>query len=212
MQVTPLRPPPLPVAPAEAHWWCGQVTGVADQDFEVSLADGPRRARQALSCLVTPAVGDEVCLLETPTGDCYLTQVLHRPQPAPLQVAAPHGLQLHAEGPLSFTTSDRLSLTGEELEARFQRARWLVRLLECTGVEFLLRGSIAKLFTQAAELFSSRLQVGAERSYRHIGEAEHVRAGLLDLKAEHLVHIRGRNAILTAEQLAKIDGAQIHLG
>ncbi len=51
-----------------------------------------------------------------------------------------------------------------------------------------------------------------DRAYRFVEEMEHVRAGSIDYAARENVRFHGRNALVTAQQLVKMDGEQIHMG
>jgi hypothetical protein len=62
------------------------------------------------------------------------------------------------------------------------------------------------------ETFVVRLLQRASRSYRFVEGGDHVRSGEVDYRAVGNLHLRGKNAVVTAEAVAKVDGGQIHLG
>jgi hypothetical protein len=67
---------------------------------------------------------------------------------------------------------------------------------------------IGKTFDSLLERFSQRVK----RSYRVVEESDHLRAAQIDYAAKKSMSLHAENALLTAEELVKIDGDQIHLG
>ena len=57
-----------------------------------------------------------------------------------------------------------------------------------------------------------RLSQRVKRSYRTVDELDQLHARQLDYKVDKTMSLRAANALLTAEQLVKVDGGQIHLG
>jgi hypothetical protein len=57
-----------------------------------------------------------------------------------------------------------------------------------------------------------RLTQRAKRVYRFVEELDQLRARQLDYRADDVAQIRGRHTVMTARQIAKIDGEQIHVG
>ena len=49
-----------------------------------------------------------------------------------------------------------------------------------------------------------------KRSYRAVEETDQLRAGQIDYVAKETLSLHGENALLTAEELVKVDGEQIH--
>lgn len=206
-----LAPTPATVEARPPAWFAGTVV---DQDGRISYVaiDGRvEEAAQAVSCLVAPAVGDQVCAFRTAAGELFVTHVLSRQAEGPLRVEAPAGLSFSSPGRISVQAGE-VEIEGERLVARFDEANWFVRLLKATGVEFALHGTVARLFAHAVETVAGRLQLSADRSYRHIREAEHIRTGVLDVRAETVAQIRARHTIVGAKELVKMDGSQIHVG
>lgn len=201
------------IASCEAiAWLTGQVIEVESDAIYVSFGQRVHEAARAVSCLVVPESGDEVGLMRTSDGRLFVTAVLARAREVPLTINAPHGLAVMSARDIRLDAGDSMYLQGRSFAAQFDEAHWAVRLLRATGVEFVLRSKAARVFAQAAEAVLSRLQVAADRSYRHVAEAEHVRVGMLDVRAEHLANVRAGTLLLTARELAKVDGAQIHVG
>ena len=57
-----------------------------------------------------------------------------------------------------------------------------------------------------------RLSQTTKRVYRRVEDLEHVRAGQIDCASEGNLRLHGENTLLTAKELVKADGKQIHIG
>lgn len=206
--------PAQPALAGAALWITGTVAHRDGDVLYVSVEhEGrAREARRAFGCLVTPEVGDVVCVLCDERGQHHVTTVLHRPDASEATLGVPGRLAIEAPAGLTVRTGQGIELHAERLDGHVTEARWWSRLVQITGKELLVRTGLARLASEVAELMTQRVQINAERSYRHVTEAEHVRAGVLDMKAEQVVHIRARHTIVTAQQLTKLDGSQVHVG
>jgi predicted thioesterase len=205
-------PPTAPAADTAARWFTGRVVDVAPEAIYVSVQQRVREAQVALACLVAPGLGDEVGLLRTADERWFVMSVLVRPGHQDVVLQAPGGLTLSAAGAVGIETPEALRLKADALEGDFQRVRLTTRLAQVTGVELVLNSRVAKLVAHAAEACLSRLSLNTQRSYRHVAEAEHVRAGVLDIRAKHLASVRAGTTVLSSRELTKVDGTQIHVG
>ena len=61
-------------------------------------------------------------------------------------------------------------------------------------------------------LFAERISQRVKRLYRHVEDFEQLRADKVDYVANKTMSLRGQNTLMTAEELVKVDGEQIHLG
>ena len=212
MEAIDQREPKLATPSAAAAFIVGSVVETASDALYVSFDRRVHEASRAFSCMVLAEPGDEVALLRAPDGRLFVTAVLSRSSGAPLTLHAPEGFTLRSDKDIRLEAQQSVQLQGADFTGRFDSAHWAARLMRVTGVEFVLRSGAARLFAEAAEAVLSRLQVSADRSYRHVAQAEHVRTGILDIKAEHVANIRAGTMLLTARELTKVDGAQIHVG
>jgi hypothetical protein len=212
MHVSTKQPVQAPATGATATWATGQVVDRDGEIVYVSLRERVCEARRALGCVVVPEPGDLVAVLCDESHAHHVMQVLQRTGGAPLIWAAPQALTINAPGGLNLRTDATLTVQGSRLEGKVDEVRWWSRLLHFTGVELIARTRLARWVGEVTELLTQRLQVNAQRSYRTVEQAEHVRTGLLDVQARHAVHIRARHALIRAKDLAKVDGAQIHVG
>jgi hypothetical protein len=198
----------------------GTVTAAEELVFTVSAVTGEHAARRAVSCLVAPEVGDEV-LLVAEEGRAWILAVLERREGAPValeaggdlavrlrhgrfSVAAQEGIDLSTAQEASIA-SGTLRVTAAEAGIQLDRLSYLGRLVHAE-VERV------KVFAGSVDSVLDRFWQKVKRSYRFVEESDHVRAEQIDYAAEKNAQLRGRNALVTAEQLVKIDGEQIHVG
>jgi hypothetical protein len=109
------------------------------------------------------------------------------------------------------TTGD-LNFTARELRVNAREGSLFVETLAFVGgvanVDLERVKSAIGFLDQTLERLSQRMK----RSYRFVEEVDITRAKQIDVRAEENVHVRGKNAMVTAEVLVKMDGQQIHLG
>ncbi len=199
----------------------GTVAAAGESAWTVRAAAGEHEARRAVSCLVAPEVGDEVLLAAMGDGRAWILAVLERRAGAAIQleadgdvawrlrkgrfsVAAQQGLDLATAGKASVIAGELL-VTAAEAVLHLDRLSYLGRLVHAEVEK-------VKLFAGSLDSVLDRFWQKVKRSYRFVEEADHVRADQIDYAAEQNVHLRGRNALVTAEQLVKVDAEQIHLG
>jgi hypothetical protein len=199
----------------------GTVTAAAGCTFTVSAASGDHEARRAVSCLVAPEVGDEVLLAAAQDGRAWILAVLERREGAPVKletdgdlavrlrkgrfsVSAQEGIDLATAGEMT-QAAGRLHVTAAEAGIRLDRLSYLGRLAHAE-IERV------KVFAGSLDAVLDRFWQKVKRSYRFVEEVDHLRAEQIDYAAEKNAHLRGRNALVTAEQLVKVDAEQIHLG
>jgi hypothetical protein len=119
-------------------------------------------------------------------------------------VAAQEGIELATAGDASII-SGGLRVSAAEASVRLDRLSYLGRLVQAE-VERV------KILAGAVDSVLDRLWQKVKRSYRFVEGADHVRAEQIDYAASKNAQLRGRNALVTAEQLVKVDAEQIHLG
>ena len=85
------------------------------------------------------------------------------------------------------------------------------------GLSFL--GGVVRAELEAVKLVASRVHSVVERvsqqvqrSYRTVTETDQLRAQRIDYTAEKTMSLHGEHTLITADDLVKVDGDQIHLG
>ncbi|MET0616277.1 MAG: DUF3540 domain-containing protein [Luteibacter sp.] len=150
------------------------------------LVDG-RRARQAVSCLVTPGPGDRVLVHDADDGS-FVLHVLDRRDRRCATLAVP-GVQ-------------RLSIRQPSVDIA---ASTDIALRAGDGIELTaVRGSLS---LNARNLFASASESLVHTAATYVGKV-----GQFLVSARHLLRLESEQAMLSARQDAKIDAERISLG
>lgn len=208
------------IEPRAAWQEVGTVASVAGAVIEVSTEGGAYEARRAAGCLLAPQVGDEVLVAVAPGRACWVISVLERDESAgavleldgDVTIRAPRGrLSIAAEG-LDLVSGKETNLVSGELNVRASQGNVVLEKLAFLGSSLLAEVKAARLVAEALDTVAERVVQRAKRAYRFVAEVEHVRAGRIDCAATKELTLRAENAVIMAEELVKVDGAQIHVG
>ncbi|WP_437872626.1 DUF3540 domain-containing protein [Sorangium sp. So ce363] len=182
---------------------------------------GELRAKRAKGCLLEPEAGDLVLVAVATDGRCYVLSVLEREDGAPGSIVADGDLNIKLPaGRLGVAAQDGIGLVSAKEVAVVSAGLSVnavdgnVALQRLSFVGTLLRAEIGKAKVLAGSLDSvlERLSQRVKRSYRTVEESEQLRAERVDYVAKKTMSLRGENTLVTAQELVKIDGEQIHLG
>lgn len=207
MSVVAIQPNSFPREAADSvvTQCVGTVKEAAGGGFVIETAGDRICAQQAVSCLVRPEEGDEVIVAGTVEGPKFVLAILRREEKAKtiaadgdLEFDVRGELRVHARDGMEFLSPRRFLVASANLVATAKNAA-----LEAQGARIL-----ANVVDATAERLSSRFS----RVFRQVFELEHVRSGQLDYVAEGNVRLHGDNTLLTARELVKADGKQIHMG
>ena len=199
----------------------GTIAGRDDDSWLVDTSRGSCRATRAASCLLEPAEGDRVLCAMTATGRTWVLAVLDRDPTAAARLSAEGDLELRVRGGrlsvssdqgIDMTTTADLQVTSQkrgvnavEGNVVVQRLSYLGRYLQ-SEVEKVK--SLAGTFDAVLGRFNQRVQ----RSYRRVEEYDCVKAKQIDYVAESTLSRHGETSMMTAAELVKIDGSQVHVG
>lgn len=175
-----------------AHWEQGAavVRSVDGELARVTLRSGAAfTARRATSCLVAPEVGDRV-LVAWSGDESYVLAVLERTERAPVRLVTRGNTELVVDGALS-VSSRAFSLASARALFDVERVDAVFGKVEAVIERVLQR---------------------VKRSYRFVEETEQVRAGCIDIAAQSTMSLHAENAMVTADNLVKVDAEQIQLG
>lgn len=155
--------------------------------------------------------GDEafvIAVLERP-GDSALTITVE----GDLSIGAPEGrLSFAAARGVDVASSSDVRLTASEITLRAPRGQVLFDNLSYLGSKVFAQFEGVKLVGRFFDAVLERMSHKVKRSYKVVEELDHVRSEQIDYRAAKNLSLRGQNALVTAKELVKIDGDQIHLG
>jgi hypothetical protein len=200
----------------------GRVTGTREGGlFGVRTEAGEYRAKRAVSCLLEPAVGDTVALLTTQAGVCYVTAVLEREAGATgrivvdgdLEIQLPAGqFTVAAQEGVNLLAAKEVSVVAGGLRVNAREGNLVLERISLLGsfasAELEKIKVVAGSLDQVLDRFSQRVK----RSFRKVEELDQVKAEHIDYAAKSSMSLHAQNALVTAEELVKVDGEQIHVG
>lgn len=198
----------------------GTVVAKEGASFVVRAGEQELKAARAVSCLLDPDVGDRV-LCAAQGDERYVMSVLKREGSAPSRLTAPGDLSISTpSGGFSVVSKEGIDMATAK-EARVVAGSFLLRAAEgsvfvdrLSALGSALRAEVSKIKVVAEQYDSilERAYQRVKRSYRMVEEIDQVRAGQIDMSAKATVRVHAENAVLTANELIKMDGEQIHIG
>lgn len=185
----------------------GRVATLGEGFLEVRCEDATFRARRAFSCLVAPEPGDRVWVAGSHAGDVYVLAVLERPGSADARITGEGNLTLElrsgrlclaATQGVDLVSRETVSVTSQRIEARAHEGHLFVGRLLMIG--------------EALDATLERISQTVRRCYRRVRDLDSLRAGQIDYASQGNLRLHGENTLMTARQLVKADGEQIHIG
>jgi hypothetical protein len=207
--------------PAEASYEVGTVTAVEDHEIVVSTSLGERRARRAASCLVAPAVGDEVALITTAVHRAFVIAILIAAEDRAVEIAVDGDLSISARGgSCRITASDSvelhaegtLSLISRVLNLRAEEGGVILSKLTVLASSLLGHLESARLAATSVDAFFEHVTQTAKSWHRKVDDLDTLRAGHVDYRTDAEMCLRSENFLVGARNLAKLDAEQIHIG
>ena len=154
-------------------------------------------------------------------GTVYVLAILEREEgqataisvDGDLTVQLPNGrFSVAAQEGVNLISGKDVAIVTGGLEVNAVRGSFAVEHLSFLGT--FLQANIEKAKLVAGSLDSSleRLSQRVKLSYRFVDEIDQVRADQIDYAAKKSLSLHARNAMVTAEELVKLDGEQIQVG
>jgi hypothetical protein len=200
----------------------GTVVEVLEENaLTVRTASGTYGARRAFSCLVEPMVGDVVLLSGLPGGACYVLAVLERESEAPARLVADGNLEVRlakgrfvvaAQEGVDLVSAQDVSVTAGGVRVNAAEGNVVLRQLSVLGSFVRAEFDRIKVLAESCDSVLDRMIQRVKRSYRFVEEHDQVRSAQIDYVAQNNASLRGENTLITAKDLVKVDGEQIHLG
>ena len=199
----------------------GRVILTEGDTFIVRTESGDFRAKTAAGCLLIPGLGDLVLLASSAGQGSYILSVLERPAGASSKIHVQGDLELEVSGGrlemtadsgIDLRTSKYVAVEASTLDATAARATLKAAEIDVWGVAARVRVEAVSLAAASLDATVKRVFQRLKRSFRMVEESEVVRAGRVEVQADNDLSLRGRQALVTAESLVKVDAEQIHLG
>ncbi|XXX80522.1 DUF3540 domain-containing protein [Sorangium sp. So ce134] len=208
------------IEPEVAYQEAGSVVRAAGTAFVVAVGAGELEARRAVSCMVEPVAGDVVLVSVLAERGAYILAVLERQGSdvsvvleGDLHVKLPRGrFVVGASEGVTFASGKEVGVVAGELKVNARLGSVLVESLSYLGTAVQAEIEKAKVKAAAFDASVERVTQRLKRAYRFVEEFEQLRAERVDYVAKKNMSLRGENTLVTAEELVKLDGAQIHLG
>jgi len=196
-----------------------KVVGIAGRELRVRSNLGEVAARRAASCLIEPALGDEVLVVHHERGS-HVLAVLERDDEAPARLATEGDLEIAASGRVSVSGREGIDLltpgeaviTAGAARVTAKRGEVVIGALSYLGDRLTAQVDRIKTVAESAEMVAGRWVQRLERAYRFIARSESVRAEYVDIEAKSAFHVKSEATLVSSGGLTKIDGSQIHLG
>ncbi len=210
------------LTPPEVKQTFGVVEGREDATFLVRAGAELVRARRAKGCLVEPEAGDTVLVARSERHGAFVLSVLaSETESGPSVVTVDGDLTLRARsGKVSIVSGEGVSVTsgGEvavnapSLVARTMTASLFADTLSYVGRTVEAQVDRVKVLGQVLETVIDRVSSQAKYSFRTVSEIERFEAKEAHVTVEGTLNMHGKNTLMTAEKLVKLDGEQITIG
>ncbi len=175
----------------------------AGDPLSVMVDDERVEVARAVSLLVVPEAGDRVVVATGPDERRYVVAILERPSGAPLIISL--GDDATLTGGRVAMEGKRLELTGEEGKGTFGSFALTTSRLS------IISGAVDTL-VKVANVVADRLTRRSKESVAVVEGHDSLEAGSASIDAEGILDLSGADAQLTATGVARVDGAQIHIG
>lgn len=207
--------------PAEATQLSGYVVRVEGGGVVVRADRGELRARRAMSCLLDPALGDRVLVAVVEDGSAFVLAVLERQDDGAAAVTMDRDLAFRlpsgrfdvvAKDGVGLVSTGEVSVVAGGVEVKAVDGRLSIDRITALGRHLLAEVANVKVVAGAIDSVLDRFTQRVKRSHRIVEEMDQVRAERIDYSAEKSMHLYAENALVTAEELVKLDGENVHLG
>jgi Protein of unknown function (DUF3540) len=198
----------------------GVVVAVREK-FTVQTDSARYQALCAPSCLLQPEVGDKVLLVTDTEGDDYVLAVLVRAEASGARVNLPADTDMQTQGGtlkisgcdgLALQSAHQVSVLAPQLQVSALQGDVTIHHLSIVGEAWRSCIDTVKTVGRSFDSVLERCHARVSRSYRQVEELDQVKAGQIDYQADTSLQLHGKYALVTAQELVKMDADQIHLG
>ncbi len=212
------------IEPEVAYQAAGRVTRAQGALFAVCSGSAEYQARRATSCLLEPHEGDVVLLSIVPRRATYVVAVLEREEgdrggaarvalEGDLELQVPNGrVVIAAKDGVDLVSTSAVRVTSDELKVTRRAAEVVIEHLGVVGGTVQAQLRKVKVVAETIDQAADRVVQRFKRAYRFVAEMDQTRAQRIDIAAEKTMSLHAENAVVTAQELVKVDGSQIHMG
>lgn len=213
-----VQPTPHPAAAAQG---IASVTALLEGgQVHVNHDGAMRKAKRAASCLLEPQPGDRVWIAGQAGAGFYVLAVLERASSGPTELhiegdarlRSSGTLALRGEGGLELDTPAKLGMRGDEVAVSGRVGQLAFTELRAYARELFASLARVTRVGKVLELFVERVVQRSKLSVRTVEGVDQLSAGTVKIEAERAASLSSKHALVTGEQLVKLDGGQIHLG
>jgi len=198
----------------------GQVLSIDNGICTVQCDGANWHCARALSCLVEPQIGDEVLISGPDRDRVFLLAIIARPENTTVTLSVTGDMAIRSEAGAVSVHSARLThihsnqavkLTAPNHEQENDSAIMKIGQMNYLGKKLDAVVGSTDFFSNVIGLMSDSFKSVARLCFRHVKEVDHVRAQTIDYEAEKLTRVHGGYTTLTAQEVMKINGDQIHM-
>ncbi|MBK8942532.1 MAG: DUF3540 domain-containing protein [Polyangiaceae bacterium] len=210
------------LSPPEVRQTYGAVEGRDGAAYLIRVGAELVSARRAKGCLLEPETGDTVLVARSEHHGSFVLSVLIGREEGGQSVLAVEGdLTLRSKsGRVDIVGGEGVSVTSggdvagnaPSVTARTMNASVFADTLSYFGRKVEAQVDTVRLLGQTLESVIDHVSSRVKHSFRTIDEIERVKAKELHVNAEATLNLHGKNTLMTAEKLVKLDGEQISLG
>jgi hypothetical protein len=130
-----------------------------------------------------------------------------------MEIRLPQGrFVVAAQEGVDLVSAKEVSVTAGGVRVNAAEGSAVIQQLSLLGSFVRAEFDRIKVLAASCDSVFDRLLQRVKRSYRFVEEHDQVRATQIDYVAQNNASLRGENTLITAKDLVKVDGEQIHLG
>ncbi|CAE6858563.1 hypothetical protein R75471_00041 [Paraburkholderia domus] len=192
----------------------GTVIAVLHDDVLLVTGDDGalQTCKRAFSCLIAPVIRDRVVVCSNGPRHGYVLAVLERVTGSETRIHIEGDLRIDAAGDVHLSAARNIALNSERFAVTTHDAELSSAKSTFVCDELEGRVGLVRLLGKTIEAVVERVVQISKTSFRSIETIDHLRAAHIDYAASESVRLHGKNTLLSAEHLSKLDAEQIHLG
>lgn len=197
----------------------GKIKFISGDNYHIIHQGQLVSAQQAVSCLLTPLVDDEVLLLKE-ANDYYILSIIQRPKTSALSIKLGENLSLVGEDnclklkapSINLMADNTINLSSPSQIIDCDKGEFSIKHALFSGDELSFNYESLKIISKYIQTISESINTQAIRVYQWIEELEHQLIGRLRTIVKHNYRIDCDEIEIHAEGDAKIAAKQVQLG